>query len=122
MNKILTNIVALSLLLSTFVYAGGPVSKEAKLIERVNSSESLIEATGKFISKEKKEKKAKKDVDANGMSKATKDAKKAAVYFILFGGTDPMINTTQERQAFDSHKTKPSSSIVGTTLLGFIWR
>ena len=55
MNKILTNIAAFSLLLSTFIYAGPPVSKEAKLIERVNSSESLIEATGKFISKEKKE-------------------------------------------------------------------
>ena len=94
MNKIIINIVAFSMLLSTFVYAGPPVSKEAKLIERVNSSESLIEATGKFMSKEKKERKAKKDVDENGVTRATNDAKKAAVYFILFGGTDPMINTT----------------------------
>ncbi len=105
MNKFLINVVAFSLLLSAFVFAGGPVSKEAKLIERVNSSESLIEATGKYISKEKKSKKAKKDVDANGVKKATDDAKKAAVYFILFGGTDPMVNTTQERQAFDTQES-----------------
>ena len=103
MSKILVKMLLLSIFIAS-LFAGLPISKEATLIERVSSSESMIEATGKYISKEKREKKAKKDVTENGVSKATKDAKKAAVYFVLFGGTDPMINTAQERQAFDKQE------------------
>ena len=82
-----------------------PESKEATLIEAVSSSEWLIEATGKYNSPQTKKKKAKKDVDKNGVARATDDARKAAIYFILFGGTDPLISSTQERQQFDKNES-----------------
>ena len=91
-------------LMGTFVFPQAPLSKEATLIEAVSSSEWLLEATGKYMSPEKKERKAKKDVDKNGITKATDDAKKAVVYFVLFGGTDPLISTPQERQKFDQNE------------------
>ena len=78
-------------LLGTFVFSQVPLSKEATLIEAVSSSEWLLEATGKYMSSEKSERKAKKDVVKNGITRATDDAKKAVVYFVLFGGTDPLI-------------------------------
>ena len=92
-------------LLGTFVFSQVPLSKEATLIEAVSSSEWLIEATGKYMSPEKREKKAKKDVDKNGVTKATDDAKKAVVYFVLFGGTDPLISSSQERQKLDEYES-----------------
>ena len=78
-----------------------PVSKQATLIESISSAEVMIQATGIYKGKGKNDKKKKKDVEAVGVGKATLDAKKAAVYFVLFGGTDPIITTPQERQKFD---------------------
>ena len=56
MNKFLSNFL-LVILLGSLVYPGMPVSKEAKLIEQVSSSEWLIEATGKYLSLEKRDRK-----------------------------------------------------------------
>ena len=95
----------LSCTIGSLIIAQIPVSKEATLIEAVSSSEWLIEATGKYMSPEKREKKAKKDVDKNGVTKATDDAKKAVVYFVLFGGTDPLISSSQERQKLDEYES-----------------
>ena len=103
--KQLLIIIFLFQLFGTFIFSQMPVSKEATLIEAVSSSEWLIEATGKYMSPEKREKKAKKDVDKNGVTKATDDAKKAVVYFVLFGGTDPLISSTTERQKFDKYES-----------------
>ena len=96
---------SLSCTIGSLLFAQMPESKEATLIEAVSSSEWLIEATGKYTSPEKKEKKAKKDVDKNGVTKATDDAKKAVVYFVLFGGTDPLISSSQERQKLDEYES-----------------
>jgi len=95
--------VFLYAILSTLLFSQLPESKEATLIEAVSSSEWLIEATGKYMSPEKREKKAQKDVDKNGIIQATDDAKKAVVYFVLFGGTDPLIQSVQERQNIDQY-------------------
>ena len=103
MNKFLSNL-SLVILLLAFALPVMPESKEAKLIEQVSSSEWLIEATGKYFSPEKKDKKKRKDIDENGVARATDDAKKAVVYFVLFGGTDPLISSVQERQAFDAYE------------------
>ncbi|MCH8011838.1 MAG: hypothetical protein IIA61_07815 [Candidatus Marinimicrobia bacterium] len=89
--------------LSKDLIAQLPVSKEATLIESVSSAEVMIEATGIYKSKQKKKKKAKKDVTEKGVKKAIEDARKATVYFILFGGTDPLISTPQERQRLDKY-------------------
>jgi len=88
---------------TTSLYSQYPESKEATLIESVSSAEVLIEATGIYKSKEKSDRKARKQVEQKGVSKAIKDAKKSAVYFVLFGGTDPLISTTEERQKFEPH-------------------
>ena len=103
--KQLLIIIFLFQLFGTFIFSQMPVSKEATLIEAVSSSEWLIEATGKYMSPEKREKKAKKDVNKNGITRATDDAKKAVVYFVLFGGTDPLISSTTERQKFDKYES-----------------
>ena len=88
---------------SIALFAQYPVSKQAKIIEMTSSSEALLEATGIYNSPEKKEKKAKKDVTKNGLEGAIKDAKKAAVYFLLLGGTDPMISNPDEKKKFEEH-------------------
>ena len=98
-------IIISSILLSSISIAQLPVSKQATLIESVSSSEVMIEATGIYNGKGKRDKHKIKDVTQNGVKKATLDAKKAAVYFVLFGGTDPLIATSQERQKFDQYES-----------------
>ncbi|MEA2103182.1 MAG: DUF6175 family protein [Candidatus Cloacimonadota bacterium] len=86
------------------VFAQLPVSRQAHLVESVSSSEVLIEATGIYNSPFKGgafKKSPKKDVDENGVRFATEDAKKAAVYFILFGGTDPLLNSDEAKTKFN---------------------
>ena len=62
-----------------------PVSKEASLFEVYSSSEWTIKATGI----------GKKNKDAEA------DARKAALYFVLFGGTDPILRTEEDRRKFE---------------------
>lgn len=81
-----------------------PVSKQATLVESVSSSEVMIEATGIYNGQGKKDKHKKKDVVKNGMSRAAMDAKKSAVYFVLYGGTDPLLSTVDEQQKFSAHE------------------
>jgi len=91
-------------ILLTFINAQMPVSKQATLVESVSSSEVMIEATGIYNGQGKNKKKKIKDVKANGLSNATMDAKKSAVWFVLFGGTDPLLRSVQEQQAFGVHE------------------
>jgi hypothetical protein len=100
--KILCAVLLIGIIIVTLL-AQYPESKEATLIESVSSAEVLIQATGIYRSPEKSERKAQKDVDENGVTEAIKDAKKAAVYFLLFGGTDPILRTAEERQKFDRY-------------------
>ena len=55
-----------------------PVSKQATLIESISSAEVMIQATGIYKGKGKKDKHKKKDVEKNGITRATMDAKKSA--------------------------------------------
>ena len=98
------NIFVFSLLLLPFVFSQLPVSKEAKLVEVVSSSEVMVEATGIYNGVGKKDKHKKKDVDKKGLEGATLDARKSALYFVLFGGTDPLISSPEERQNFNQHE------------------
>ena len=68
------------------------------------STEVMIEATGIYRGKGKKDKKKIKDVGANGVSGATLDAKKSAVYFVLYGGTDPLLSSAEEKLDFIAHE------------------
>ncbi|MFA4839772.1 MAG: DUF6175 family protein [Candidatus Neomarinimicrobiota bacterium] len=68
-----------------------PVSREAVLVESTSPSEVMIRATGYGSGSDK----------ASELDKrADNDAFKAAVWFVLFGGTDPLIQTDQEKAAF----------------------
>ncbi len=100
--KVLT--IILTLLISSSVFAQLPVSKQATLVESVSASEVMIEATGIYNGEGKRAKQQQKDVDENGMSGATLDAKKSAVYFVLFGGTDPLLASAGEQQKFKEHE------------------
>ena len=71
-------------------FAGGvesnlPISKQASLIESYSSSELTIKATG-FGKKDKN---------------ALLDLQKAAVYFVLYLGTDPILRTQDAKNKFE---------------------
>lgn len=61
-----------------------PISREGSLVEVYSTAEVTIRATGA----------GKKDKDA------LIDARKAAVYYLLFLGTDPVVNTQSARDGF----------------------
>ena len=103
-SLIMKKIFVFSLLLLPFVFSQLPVSKEAKLVEVVSSSEVMVEATGIYNGVGRKDRHKKKDLDKNGLEGATLDARKSALYFVLFGGTDPLISSPEERQNFNQHE------------------
>lgn len=103
----LTEQLALMLILSIipmWSLAQQPVSKQATLVETVSSMEILIEATGIYNSPEKNAKKRQADVERNGVSRAVEDAKRTAVYFVLIGGTDPILRSQADKDKFTAHE------------------
>jgi len=86
--------------------AQAPVSKQATLVETISSAEVLIEATGVYISPEKNTKAKQKDVEKNGIARAIEDAKRSALWFLLVGGTDPLLRTPEEAQALEAQSAQ----------------
>jgi len=72
-----------------------PISKEATLVESSNPAEVMVLATG--IGEGKKKELTRK---------ALLDARRAAVYFVLLGGTDPLLQTQEERRKFAAVQEK----------------
>jgi len=70
----------------SFSYSQGnlPKSREAVFVDAYSPTEVIVKAKG-----------IGKDVNA-----AENDAKKAAVYFLLYNATDPVLQTQAEKQAF----------------------
>ena len=93
------------IVLFSTVGAQNPVSKQATIIEAVSASEIMLEATGIYNGKGKKKKYKIKDAKSNGLAGAILDAKKSAVWALLFGGTDPILRSSQEQQAFSPHES-----------------
>ncbi len=62
-----------------------PISKQASIVENYSASELKLKATGM----------GRKDRDA------IQDVKKAAVHFVLFSGTDPILRTPAEKAKFE---------------------
>ena len=79
-----------------------PRSKEGTLVESVSPSEVLVRAGG--IGYWKKGDSKKKDIDKTLTKTAENDACKAAVYFVLYGGTDPLLSNEGERKAFEPYQ------------------
>ncbi|PKN79316.1 MAG: hypothetical protein CVU48_05605 [Candidatus Cloacimonetes bacterium HGW-Cloacimonetes-1] len=82
-------------------FAQHPVSKQATLVETISSAEVLIEATGIYNSSEKKSKDRQKDVERNGVARAVEDAKQTAIYFVLYGGTDPIMRSQADKDKLE---------------------
>ncbi len=75
-----------------------PRSREGTLIESVSAAEVMVRAAG--IGYWEKGMSKWRDLDKYLLSDAENDARKAAVYFVLFGGTDPLLGQEAERTAF----------------------
>lgn len=82
-----------------------PISRQATLVERTSPAEVMIEATGIYRSSETRDRRIERDLNDNGVPMATIDAKKAAVWFLLFGSTDPMLSTTDARNRFRPYES-----------------
>lgn len=92
----------IGLCVSGLVYAGLPISKQATIIDATSSSEILMEATGFYESSKKSKWAKRRRARAVGIQRATLDARKAAVYHLLFNGTDPILSTDEEKKAFEA--------------------
>ena len=87
------------------IFSQSPNSKQALLIETISSSEVMIEATGIYNGLGKRDRHKKKDAKKNGLVRALEDAKRTAIYFLLFGGTDPLLKDREEQNNFQTHES-----------------
>ncbi len=104
-NIALLTILALlcSTLTVSFAEASNlPRSREGTLIESTSPTEVMVRAGG--IGYWEKGMSSKKDIDKTLLRDAEDDGRKAAVYFILFGGTDPLLSNEAERNSFAPHQ------------------
>lgn len=104
MKKLLNLSIVLFIINYNSAYSQLPESKQASIIETVSSAEILIEATGIYKGIKGAGVFGDSEVDdvkKNGNSRAIDDAKKAAVYLLILGGTDPLISIPLDRQKFD---------------------
>ncbi len=95
-------ILTLSSFLLTLVSAQYPLSREVKIIEQVSPVEVMVEATGEYKGKGKNDRNKKKDLKNNGLRRAIHDSKRAAIYHLLFSGTDPILQSSEEKKKFDN--------------------
>ena len=87
------------------IFSQSPTAKQAFLVETVSSSEVLIEATGIYNGVGKRDRHKKKDTKKNGLGRALEDAKRTAIYFLLFNGTDPLLKNQEEQNNFQNHES-----------------
>ena len=87
------------------IFSQSPNSKQALLIETISSSEVMIEATGIYNGVGKRDRHKKKDAKKNGLVRALEDAKRTAIYFLLFGGTDPLLKDREEQNNFQKYES-----------------
>jgi len=74
-----------------------PVSNDASIIEYTSPTEVIIKATGIGIDYKHRKPRAK-DLDKN----ANIDARRAAIWYLLYSGSDPILNTEESRKKFEA--------------------
>lgn len=101
------SLATLAVLFASYAaFAQLPRSNDATLVESTSPTEVMVEATGEWVSDAEGggflggETNAQKEVNEKGMRKATEDAKKAAVYFLLYNSTDAILGSAEERDKF----------------------
>lgn len=76
-----------------------PRSRQGTLIESTSATEVMVRSGG--IGYWEKGMLKKKDIDKTLTVSAELDARRAALYFVLYGGTDPLLKTTDEKNSFE---------------------
>lgn len=76
-----------------------PRSRQGTLVESTSATEVMVKSTG--IGYWEKGMSKKKDIDKTLTISAELDARRAAIYFVLFGGTDPLLKTNDEKTKFE---------------------
>lgn len=84
MNKIQKIVMTLGLCAGTLFAANLPTSREASFMESYSSSEVMIKATG----------------IGEGAEESNDDLLRSAVYFVLNGGTDPLLANSEAKNKF----------------------
>ena len=93
-------ILSLLCCLHTAIIANYPVSRDATLVEVTSPSEVVVESVGIYRSDAFFK---KRDVKKHGTQKALLDAKRAGLYYLLFSGSDPILNSEEDQRRFDPH-------------------
>ena len=105
-KKILLNLFVFIFCASHSAIVALPESREATILEMSSNSEVLIEAVGIFNSTQKSRRKRKREVKKHGIKYAIEDAKKAAVYYLLYNGTDPILSNEDDIERFQNIETE----------------
>jgi len=95
-----TLIIFLMTILAVTLLASEPVSKEANIIQRYANGDVEIQAVGIYNSSASSTSKKKTDIKNNGIAKATEDAKKAAIYYLIHSAPDPILVDGEARARF----------------------
>jgi len=96
MRHTISTILLGGLLLINLEASNLPRARQATLVESTSPTTVMVRATGIGIGKKgHKPKAAELDKSAN------LDARRTAVWFVLLGGTDPLLQTDTEKQAFE---------------------
>ena len=101
-GKFLIFMVVLLAIIPFSLTANEPVAKQAVQTQELRGGEVELQATGIFTSAEKSKSKMKKDIEKNGARLATEDARRSAIYSVLFSGQNPIIASTESRMMFNS--------------------
>lgn len=104
-NRIKLLLFIFALFVNNYIFASPPTSKEAKFIEQSSPNEVLIEATGIYNSEVKGglfKKNFEKDIEENGLKNAILDAKKTAIYYLLFSAPEYLIKKENEKIFYEN--------------------
>jgi len=96
------HMLAICLVVLFPLFAIGPVSQEASVIDINRSGEVEMRATGVYNSPAGTKTARQSDINKNGVALATEDAKMAAIHTLLFGGPDPILSTEALKSNFET--------------------
>lgn len=102
-RRITICITAVLITAGAYLYSQMPVSREGTIVETISHAEVMVEATGVYHGEGRNERAKRRDVDDNGITNSLIDARRSAIYTVLFSGTDPMLRLPEERNAFEGH-------------------
>jgi len=96
------SLLALLMVVLFPLFAQAPISTEASIVKINSNGDVEMRATGIYHSTERSAMEKQIDVNYNGSTLATEDAKKAAIYTLLFSAVDPILSTDTSRERFRS--------------------